>query len=133
MCVIKALVMNNYDPELIKEIISSLRSSKTSVFYNKNDGVDFKSVVETCRIIDAAMLPLFFIWEYCCHRQLSEICMEEHLRIPYEKFLRDPIANTFEFYFFLRIGVSCSMPVSKKNKVLSIYERILMLKKEENL
>ena len=120
--------MAHCNPQLVKESLLNLRSVKTSVFLNKNAKVDFKSVVETCRIIDVAMLPLFYIWEQCYHRELSEVCMEQHLRKPYERFLRDPFSNTFEDYLFLKIGVSDMMPTNIKRKVLTIYELLLTSK-----
>ena len=122
------IIMAHCNPQLIKESLSNLRSVKTSVFLNKNVKADFKSVVETCRIIDVVMLPLFYIWAHCYHRELSEVCMEQHLKKPYERFLRDPFSNTFESYLFLRIDESDMMPPNIKRKVLTIYELLLTAK-----
>ena len=80
--------MNNGNSQLIKETILNLRNYKISVFLNKDDISDIKSIVEICRIIDISMLPLFFIWEHRCHRNIQGLFIEKHLRKSYKKFLQ---------------------------------------------
>ena len=82
-----------------------LRDAKTSAFLEHNYMTDFRKIVETCRIIDVAMLPMFYIWEHYCHRKLSEIEMEKHLMKPYERFSRNPLSNTWAFYLLSEIEV----------------------------
>ena len=114
-----------YNPKMIKDTLSELRNAKTSVFLNKNGLTNFKNIVETCRIIDTAMLPMFYIWEHYFHRKLIEIKVEKHLEKPYERFSKNPITNTWEFYLFLKIGISCSIPKDVRNNLLYIYEPLI--------
>jgi hypothetical protein len=117
--------MCNYNPQLIKATLLSLRNAKISAFLSQKNLKDFRTVVETCRIIDSAMLPLFYIWEHICQRNLSEIHIERHLKKAYLRFLEDPFTNTMKFYLLLKIGISCSIPTGVKNNIVSIYESLI--------
>ena len=92
-----------YDTEKIHTIVSDLKEAKTKSFQSINELADFKKVTETCRIIDTFILPLYYIWEHCLHRQLKELGFEEHLEKPYQRFLQNPLTNTWELYLFISI------------------------------
>lgn len=117
--------MNKYNPQIIKETLLNLRTVKTQAFINQGDNTNFKDIVEICRIIDVAMLPMFYIWEHYCHRKLSEIAMEKHLMKPYERFSRTPRTNTWTFYLLLKTCNSSNLPTSVMKKILSIYEPMI--------
>lgn len=92
-----------YDSRKILDIVTNLKEIKKSSFSSKDGLVDFQNVTETCRIVDTLMLPLYYIWEYCCHQQLKDISFEEHLRKPYQRFIQNPITYTWELYIFITL------------------------------
>lgn len=128
MYVIKNNYMNKYNSQIIKDTLLSLRTVKTKAFINQGDDTNFKDIVEICRIIDVAMLPMFYIWEHYCHKNLSEIEMEQHLKMPYERFSRTPRTNTWTFYLFLKTCNTSTIPTGVKKKILLIYELFINIK-----
>lgn len=118
--------MNTVNPQTIMETLSSLRRIKSSIFSKKDEKLDFKDVVEVCRFIDITMMPLFYIWDKCFHRDLLELGADIHLIKPYKRFLLDPLTYTWELYVFIKIGLPRQMPTMIRNKVLSAYEHILV-------
>ena len=92
-----------YNEDKIRTIVSDLKEVKTQSFKSVNGLTDFKKVTETCRIIDTFILPLYYIWEHYCHRQLKELDFEAHLDKPYKKFILNPLTNTWELYLFISI------------------------------
>ena len=117
--------MNNGNSQLIKETLLNLRSFKISVFVNKDNISDIKSIVETCRMIDVSMLPLFYIWEHRCHQNIQELNVEKHLRKPYKKFSLNPLTYTWVFYLFLKLDIPCQMSTQIRENLLSAYETLL--------
>lgn len=124
--------MKEGHPQQIKEALSSLRNVKSSLFTNEKEKLDFRVIVETSRIIDVSILPLFYIWEHLYHRKLSEVGAEKHLMKPYEKFSQDPIAYTWESYLFLKLGLPGQMSDGDRDKVLTVYESLFNSAKIEN-
>ena len=92
-----------YNSNRIQKTIVSMKEIKKSSFYTNNDSLDFKKVLETCRIVDTFLLPLYYIWEHCCHRQLKEIEFEEHLMKPYIIFNQAPITYTLEMFLYITL------------------------------
>ncbi len=115
-----------YDVGKIYNVITSLKKIKKSSFSCNNGPVNFLYVKETCRMIDTLMLPLYYIWEHCCHQQLEDLSFEEHLRNPYKKFLQHPITYTWQLYVFITI----KEPLFSQLKKKSIYNEISFIYKE---
>lgn len=120
--------MKDVNPQLIKETLSHLRRAKTSAFLKEEDISDFKTVMETCRIVDAAMLPIFYIWEHYFHRKLKELSIEKYLIKPYKRFSIDPWTNTWEIYLLLKIVAVFSISAFIKRKLFVIYDLLLLSK-----
>ena len=91
-----------YDMDKIRTIVTDLKAAKAQSFKSVN-GLNFKKVAETCRIIDVFILPLYYIWEHFCHRRLKELDFEEHLDKPYKRFKQNPLTNTWELYLFISV------------------------------
>lgn len=118
--------MQRYDTHNIRNTISGLKEIKTSAFVNKNGLVDFRQVREICRIIDTLTLPLYYIWEYDCHRQLAELDFEKHLEKPYHKFLHNPVTNTWRLYLLVSAESVFSNRLGKlSDDVRNIYKLFL--------
>lgn len=120
--------MGEYDTHRIINVARTMKELKESSFLGKAEAIDFKSVTETCRFVDALMLPLYYIWEHCCHRELSDLDFEEHLRKPYQKFSENPLVNTWELYVFISINeVFAVVPVKKRltREISKIYKELL--------
>lgn len=118
--------MQRYDTQNIRNTISGLKEIKTSAFVNKNGLVDFRQVREICRIIDTLTLPLYYIWEYDCHRQLAELDFEKHLEKPYKKFLHNPVTNTWRLYLLVSAESIFSNRLGKlSDDVRNIYKFFL--------
>lgn len=113
--------MDKGNPQLIKETLLRLRNIKYSLFL-KNARLNFIDVVEDCRLIDALMLPLIYIWKHCCHKSISELGVEKHLMKPYERFLHDPLMFTWELYLFLKLDKPSGMSKHLRERVLFAYE-----------
>lgn len=117
-----------YNSNEIQKTITCLKNVKASSFNRKNDSLAIKRAMETCRIVDTFMLPLYFIWEYCCHRQLNEIKFEEYLKKPYQRFIKTPITYTWEMFIYINL---CTTPfvkrLGKKNiiGITVIYKKFL--------
>ena len=118
--------MNDVNPQMIKDTLSSLRNVKSSLFLTKKASPNFKNIVEVCRFIDVLMLPLFYIWEYCCQKSILELGVEKHLMKPYERFLHNPLTYTWKFYLFLKLGIPSQMSTKTREQVLSVYETIIL-------
>ena len=99
----------------IHKVITYLKEIKASSFTCSDGPFNFDNVTETCRIIDTLMLPLYYIWDYCCHQQLEDIC-EEHLRKPYQRFLHNPITYTWKLYVFINLKKPFTPPLAD-NKI----------------
>lgn len=89
----------------IRTVVSDLKLAKALSFQCTNGITDFKKVTEKCRIIDTFILPLYYIWEHFCHRQLNELAFEEHLDKPYKRFKQNPLTNTWELYLFISVQI----------------------------
>lgn len=113
----KLLNMLTYDTNKIKEIVSSLKRIKIAAFSNKSGLIDLKKSTETCRIVDTLVLPLYYIWDRCCHRDLGELNFEEHLQKAYKKFVQNPLTNTWELYLF--VSIRCPFKNGVEQKRLS--------------
>ena len=113
--------MDKGNPQLIKGTLLRLRNVKSSLFL-KNAKLNFNDVVDDCRLIDALMLPLIYIWKHCCHKSISELGVEKHLMKPYERFLHDPLMFTWELYLFLKLDKPSGMSKHLRERVLSAYE-----------
>ncbi len=118
--------MHNYEPEKILEAVASLKEIKASSFSIHDGPIDFQNVMETCRIIDTLMLPLYYIWENCCHKQLEDISFEEHLRKPYQRFVLNPITYTWELYIFVTLKELIFKQLAKDD----VFEEITFIYKE---
>ena len=118
--------MNNGNSQIIKETILNLRSLKISLFLNKNDISDIRSIVETCRMIDVSMLPLLYIWEHRCHQNIQDLDVEKHLKKSYKRFSQKPLTYTWEFYLFLKLDIPHQISSQIKEKILSAYESLLI-------
>ena len=116
--------MNVKDSYSIEETLSDLKIIKSSLFFNLH--LNMKSTIETCRLIDVIMFPLYYIWEYKYHKNVSELNMEKHLMKSYKRFLQAPIINTWQFYSFIKLGIPYQIHKKTREKVLSIYESLLM-------
>ena len=120
--------MSIYNSKEIQKIIICLKNVKVSSFNKRNDSLDIKRVMETCRIVDTFMLPLYYIWEHCCHRQLNELKFEDYLRKPYQRFIQTPISYTWEMFIYINL---CTTPfvkrLGKKNliEITDIYKKFL--------
>lgn len=124
----KLLDMLTYDTNRIKEVVSSLKSVKAAAFSNKAGLIDLKRAVETCRIVDTLALPLYYIWDRCCHRDLGELNFEEHLQTAYQKFVRHPLTHTWELYLFVSVRIPLRNGMGKKNlskEIAEIYDQLL--------
>jgi hypothetical protein len=117
--------MNDVNPQVIKDTLSSLRNVKSSLFLTKKVKPNFKNIIEVCRFIDVLMLPLFYIWEKCCQKNILELGVEKHLTKPYERFLHDPLSYTWKFYLFLKLGIPSQLSTKTRKKVLSAYELLI--------
>ena len=117
--------MQNYDVKKIQEIIVNLKEIKTSSFTQKDGMADFQRVKDTCRMVDTFMLPLYYIWEHYCKRQLTEASFEEHLRLPYRKFTLDPKIYTWELYLFVLINNSNLISKHIRKKLLDTYKTFI--------
>ena len=102
------------DANRIQNIIASLKEVKHISFSYIKDSVDFKKVTETCRILDTFMLPLYYMWEQYCHKQLEDIGFEEHLKKPYQRFIQNPKLYTREILLFitLTLGTPFFIPLN---------------------
>ena len=120
--------MNANNPQMIQDTLMNLRNEKTSLFLNKDERFRFKDIVEVCRFIDVLMLPLFYIWENCCHKNISNLGVEKHLMEPYKRFLQDPLTYTWKFYVFLKLGLPSQMATKTREQVLSAYEPLIEIK-----
>ena len=118
--------MNANNPQMIQDTLMNLRNEKTSLFLNKDERFRFKDIVEVCRFIDVLMLPLFYIWEYCCQKSILELGVEKHLMKPYDRFLHHPLTYTWKFYLFLKLGIPSQMSTKTREQVLSVYETIIL-------
>lgn len=117
-----------YDSRKILDIVTILKEIKASSFSRKEGPVDFQKVTETCRIVDTLMLPLYYIWEYCCHQQLEDISFEEHLRKPYQKFIQNPITYTWELYIFITLKEPMPKQLAKKKvckEISYVYKELI--------
>ena len=115
-----------YDVDKIHDVVTNLKKIKASSF-SRNDGpIDFQIVTETCRIIDALMLPLYYIWEHGCHQQLEDISFEDHLKKPYQRFIQNPITYTWELYIFVTLKEPIISQLTQEN----IYNDISFIYKE---
>ena len=116
-----------YNSNRIQKTIVRMKEIKKSSFYTKNDFLDFKKVLETCRIVDTFLLPLYYIWEHCCHRQLKEIEFEEHLMKPYILFNQAPITYTLEMFLYITLCTQFVKCFGEKNvcEIESIYKKFL--------
>jgi hypothetical protein len=124
----KHLNMQIYDTKKIQDVVSSLKGIKEASFSNKEGLIDFKKSTETCRIIDTLILPLYYIWEHCCHRNLGELMFEEHLQKAYQRFMQNPLTNTWELYLFVSIKTPFKNELGKKNlskEIIEIYNLLL--------
>ena len=120
--------MQIYDTNKIQEVVSSLKKIKAASFSNKEGFIDFKKSTETCRIIDTLILPLYYIWEHCCHRNLGELRFEEHLQKAYQKFEQNPLTNTWELYIFISIKTPFKDELGNKKlskDIIDIYNQLL--------
>ena len=120
--------MQRYDTKKIQDVVSSLKGVKAASFSNKEGLIDLKKSTETCRIVDTLILPLYYIWDHCCHRNLDELSFEEHLRKAYQKFLQNPLTNTWELYLFVSIKTPFKNEFGKKNlskELKEIYNQFL--------
>ena len=72
------------------------------------------------------MLPLFYIWEHRCHRNIQGLFIEKHLRKSYKKFSLDPLTYTWEFYLLLKLDIPCQISTQVKEDILSVYESMLI-------
>lgn len=121
-------VMLIYNSRKILDIVTILKEIKTSSFSSKKGPVDFHNVTETCRIIDTLLLPLYYVWEYCCHQQLKDISFEEHLRKPYQKFIQNPITYTWELYIFITLKEPIPRQLTKKGvckEISNVYKELI--------
>ena len=114
------------DVNKIQNVIVNLKKAKESSFLNKGDIFRYQDVTETCRVADTILLPLYYIWENCCHRQLKDVCFEEHLKKPYQRFAKKPFTYTWEMY----ILISLCIPFSRYLENDSIYAEISVIYKE---
>lgn len=117
--------MEYINPLLIKNALSDLRNLKTNAFMQKDGLFDFMNVIEACRFYDVVMLPLLYIWEHNCQRELSAVTIEDNLIKPYRKFVMDPYANTMELYLLLKTGEPTFLPKRCREKLLDIYKTVL--------
>lgn len=121
-------VMLINDSRKILGIVTILKKIKTSSFSSKKGPVDFHNVTETCRIIDTLLLPLYYVWENCCHQQLKDISFEEHLRKPYQKFIQNPITYTWELYIFITLKEPMPKQLGKKmvcKEISNVYKELI--------
>ncbi len=109
------------DKDRIKKLLAYFAEVKDSSFLRVKEPVDFKNVTETCRIIDTLKLPLYYMWEQCCHQSLKDIAFEEHLRKPYHKFVHNPKTYTWEMVVFLALSAPYLLPL-KINTIVEITE-----------
>ena len=122
--------MHIYDTAKIRDAIENLKKIKAASFSCNDGPIDFHAVTETCRIIDTLMLPLYYIWEHCCHQQLKDISFEEHLILPYQRFCQHPITYTWELYILVNLEATEVKDLSRKKlykEVLSIYKELMDL------
>lgn len=120
--------MSIYDSNEIQKTITCLKNVKASSFINRNDSLDIKRVMEICRIVDTFMLPLYYIWEHCCHRQLNELKFEKYLMEPYHRFTQTPISYTWEMFIYINICTTTFVKqLGKKNiiEIIDIYKKFL--------
>lgn len=117
-----------YDTDKIYTLVSDLKEIKAHSFINGSNLFNFKQAVETCRIIDTFILPLYFIWELRCNRSLQDIGFEEHLEKPYQKFLMNPLTNTWELYLFISIKTPFENILGDRNlskEIKKIFKQLL--------
>lgn len=120
--------MQIYDTNKIKDVVSSLKRIKAASFSNKEGLIDFKKSTETCRIVDTLILPLYYIWDHCCHRNLDELSFEEHLQQAYQRFVQNPLTTTWELYLFVAINTQLNNELGMKNlskEIIEIYNQLL--------
>lgn len=114
--------MDLSDAQKILALVSDLKEVKDRSFMNESGLADFKQAIETCRIIDIIILPIFYLWDQYYHRQLNELGFEEHLWIPYQKFLKDPLTKTWELYLFISIKTPFDSIFNNKNLLKDLKE-----------
>lgn len=120
--------MQMYDTDNIHRIILEMKDIKVSSFQSKDGRIDFGKVTETCRIVDTLILPLYYIWEHCCHRSLNEVDFEEHMEKPYQRFMHNPLKNTLELLLFVSMKKPYAVLLSKQNisnEITSLYKDFL--------
>ena len=118
--------MYKIDTNRLQNVIVGLKKVKASSFIKKEGLFNIQDVIEICRITDTIMLPLYYIWEYYCHRQLNELCFEEHLRKPYQRFLKNPIAYTWEMFILISLCIPFNDYLWKE----SVYSEIIDIYKD---
>ncbi len=124
--------MPAYDTNKIHDAVLALKEIKKTSFLKKDGIANFKQAKETCRIIDTFILPLYYIWEHKCHRELTELDFEAHLKSAYQKFMKNPLANTWELSIFISIDTPFGKEFNNKNlskNILEIYQQFLNTKK----
>lgn len=122
--------MYSSEIEKIQNALLILKEIKSSSFYCTNGLADFHKARETCRIVDMLMLPLYYMWEYCCHQQLEDISFEEHLRKSYQKFIQNPITYTWVMYIFINLGEPLPIIFSERRickEISFIYKKLIEL------
>lgn len=117
-----------YDSRKILDIVTALKEIKVSSFSCHGGSVDFHNVTQICRIVDTLMLPLYYIWDKCCHQQLKDISFEEHLRKPYQKFMKNPITYTWHLYIFVVLKETIPKELVRKKidkEITLIYKELI--------
>ena len=120
--------MQRYGTERIRDVVQAMKAMKASSFINEKGDVDFKNVTETCRMVDAYILPIYYIWEHRLHGNLSDLSFEEHLQKPYQKFSENPLSNTCELYLLLKLNEGLAGYLKEKLLMLEvskIYETLI--------
>lgn len=97
--------MQIYNKQIIRGVVAKMNEIKKSSFqkWNEKGLIDFKKVIETYRIIETLILPLYYIWEHCCHMQIDELELDQHLKLAYQKYLKKPLTNTWELYILISL------------------------------
>lgn len=124
----KTINMQIYDTRKIQGVVSDLKSIKVASFSNKNGLTDFEKSTKVCRIVDMLLLPLYYIWEHCCNRDLEELKFEKHLNKPYQKFVKNPLTRTWQLYLLVSVKVTIENKLERKDlpkEIMEIYGHFL--------
>lgn len=123
--------MNMPEIDEVKGLIIRLKQIKVEAFCMLKDVNNFKTVFETCRLIDMLTLPLYFFCEKYYKVKLSSIRFEPHMQVPYKRFLLNPDNITKELAIIILFTnpIDLSVDITElKEPIFNVYRYIYIEK-----